>query len=279
MNIVALHKKTAFFLDSEKSPRFSRKVEDKALNSAINDIVLDRYDNMRKSQKQYAFQTSQRLRDELYTIVQEKTGLTPTDNVLSVTSMTDYWLLLALEVSISGTTINTIPLTYDERNVIENDPFTRPSIVYPERVYRIESSAGIEIIFGDTGTLVSGHSWYLKKPVKVLIGTEVSNGVTQIQPGTSILAWSDSVLTVYIGGIVAYTVNLAEEEEYANPAGTSVDYIKVTSGICYINYTDTDMPEMLHEEISRKAAAILSGNVENYNRERSLEVDIKNTEQ
>jgi hypothetical protein len=45
-----------------------------------------------------------------------------------------------------------------------------------------------------------------------------------------------------------------------------------------MNYTNTDLPDMLHEEIARKAASILSGNVENYNREKSLENNIDNNQ-
>lgn len=278
MNIVALHYKVAFFLDAEKSPRFSRKAEDKAINSAINDIVLDRYNNIRQKQKEYAFQTSQRLRDELYTIVEEDDALVATGDILSIASMTDYYLLLSLEVDISGRTINTIPLTYDEKNIIEINPFLRPSITYPERVYRIESAEGIKIIFGDTGTLVSGHSWFLKKPAKVSIGTEVSDTVTHILSAVKVIAYVDTTLNLHsiTGGVIS-SVDLLEEEEYTI-GGDPVKYARLVSGIVFITPTETDLPEILHEEIARKAAAILSGNVENYNREQSLERDIRNTE-
>lgn len=278
MNIVALHYKVAFFLDAEKSPRFKVKSIDKAINSAINDIVLDRYNNIRQKQKEYAFQTSQRLRDELYTIVQQETGLTAVNNVISLASITDYWLLLALEVTISGKVINTIPLTYDEKNIIEIDPFVRPSIMYPERVYRIESANGIEIIFGDVGTLATGHAYYIKKPAKISIGTEVSNGSTTFQNGEKIIAYVDSTVTIYNYLIHVEDVDLLEEEEYTIPVGPGYTAF-VVSGIVYKNYVDTDLPDMLHEEIARKAAAILSGNVENYNKAKSLENDIKNTDQ
>lgn len=280
MNIVALQYKSVFYLDSEKSPRFKKKAIDKAINSAISDIVLDRYDNIRKSQKEYAFQTAQRLRDELYSIVKEASDLTVVNDIIALTQITDYWLLLAMRVDISGITINTIPLTYDELNIVEINPFIRPSIVYPERVYRIESSEGVKIVFGDTGSLVSGHAYYLMKPAKVNIGTEINSSATNILPGTKIIAYVDSVLHIFSEGSASpHEYTLLEEEEYENPSGTNVDYIQIHSGICFINYTDTDLPDMLHEEIARKAAAILSGNVENYNRESSLEKDIRNNDQ
>jgi hypothetical protein len=279
MNIVALQYKSMFFLDSEKSPRFKKKAIDKAINSAINDIVLDRYDNIRKKQKEYAFQTAQRLRDELYSIVKEAPALTVASDIIALTQITDYWLLLAMRVDISGKVINTIPLTYDELNIVEIDPFVRPSIVYPERVYRIESSEGVKIVFGDTGSLVSGHAYYLMKPAKVNIGTEISDTVTEILSETKIIAYVDSAYDLYaVGGGIIGSGTLAEEEEFTVPVDP-VKYIKLTSGIVFKDYTDTDLPDMLHEEIARKAAAILSGNVENYNREKSLEKDIHNNDQ
>ena len=278
MNPVALHYKTSFFLDSERTPRFKKKTVDKAINSAINDIILDRYNNIRQKQKEYAFQTSQRLRDELYTLVEEYTDLPViSGNRISLQPVTDYWLLLAMSANISGKVINTIPVTYDEYNVLELDPFVRPSIVYPERVYRIESSSGVKIIFGDTGALASADMFYIKKPAKVAIGTEVSTQNTELTLNEKVIAYVDSVIRVKDStGEVVEDVALTEEEEYI-PSQSAYTYT-LFSGIVYKDFTECDLPDILHEEICRKAAAILSGNVENYNRENSLEKNIKNTE-
>jgi hypothetical protein len=117
------------------------------------------------------------------------------------------------------------------------------------------------------------------KPAKVNIGTEISDTVTEILSETKIIAYVDSAYDLYaVGGGIIGSGTLAEEEEFTVPVDP-VKYIKLTSGIVFKDYTDTDLPDMLHEEIARKAAAILSGNVENYNREKSLEKDIHNNDQ
>lgn len=273
MNIVELHLKANFFMDSEKSPRFKKLQVDKAINSAISDIVLDRYDNIRKDKKEYNFQSSQRLRDELYTIVKRDNTVSISDDFVKVLTVTDYWLLLSLKASISGSWIDATPITYDERNIIEQDPFTRPSLTYPERIYRIESSEGVEIVYGDTGVLIAADMYYIQKPVKVNIGTEVSMPGTAIAGGTSVISYIDGTVLTQDGS--GDTVTLNEGEKITlKPAN---DWT-LTSGIVFKDFVETDIPEMLHEEIARKAASILSGNVENYNRWKTLNEDIKNTE-
>jgi len=277
MNIVQLQAKTMFFLDGERSPRFKTSQVDKALNTAINDILLDRYNNIHKTgkEKEYAFQTSQRLRDELYTLVRyvSSLGVTQPDLVPSAGFPTDYMFMLILEAIISGQTINTIPITYDELNVIELNPYFRPSITWPQRIYRIESNDGAKIKFGDRGMLTSANMYYIAKPAKVSIGTEESTGTVTFYAGTSVIAYVDSVLNLYnAAGVLIGTYDLAEEEKYTVAGG--VDHVILSSGIVYYNFTECDLPEALHEEICRKAAKILSGNVENYNREKSLESDL-----
>ena len=280
MNIVQQHFKTKFYLDSERSPRFQVTQVDKALNSAITDIVLDRYHNIRQEQRKYAFQTSQRLRDELYTLVQKVDDLQAQGDILLASHFPDdYMLALIVIANISGQSIHTVPITYDEFSVIELDPFSRPSLTWPQRVYRIESAEGIKIIFGDIGSLVDGTMYYVKKPATVSIGTEVSNGGTTLYPGTSIIAYVDTNLIMYrqSGGTFNYTLKEGEILLIGSVGGEA--YGIVDTGIVFTDYVNCDLPEILHEEVCRKAAQILSGNVENYNREASLIKDIKNTEQ
>lgn len=280
MNIVELHYKTVFFLDSVNSPRFTLSKKDEAINSAIMDIVLDRYDNIRAQQKQYAFQTSQRLRDELYTIVKHPAVIVASGGIIPKTSFpSDYMLLLSMKANVSGQWINTIPATYDEVNVLELNPFTHPSIIYPERIYRIENSEGVEVIFGDVGALVSGDINYMAKPVTVSIGTEVGiNEWVYLSDSPSVIAYVDSTVQLILsGGPVWPPIPIKKNEEYIIGTNSEVSITLIT-GILFKDYTNTDLPVMLHEEMSRKAAQILSGNVENYNRSQALEQDIKNTE-
>lgn len=280
MNIVQMHFKTEFFLDSVRSPRFNIDKMDNAINSAINDIVLDRYHNIRAQPKEYAFQTSQRLRDELSRLVKKATVSASGGILPSASFPADYMLLLSLKANISGQWINTIPVTYDELNVLEMNPYTNPSISPPERIYRIEDQLGLRVIFGDIGDLISGEMNYIAKPVTVSIGTEVSppsGAVTSISgAGVVIIAYVNSSLNwITPDGGASFTLKAGESYTIGTNSETSVS---LTSGIVFKNPTNTDLPELLHEEICRKAAKILSGNVENYDRDVALGNDIKNTE-
>lgn len=281
MNIVQVHNKTLFYLDSERSPRFNDQQVNKAINSAVMDIVNSRYENIKKPAKdrEYAFQTSQRLRDELYTLVRYSAGLTATSDTIPVAQFpADYMYLIILEANISGKSINTIPITYDEFNVIQQNPYFRPSISWPERVYRIESVDGIKVIWGDRGRLLNANVYYISKPLKVNIGTEVNDPFgTHFSKADDdeVIAFIPSVIRLYDESWV-FMEDLSLEEEELYVIGTnSESYSQLVSGIVYYNSINTDLPENLHEELCRTAAKILSGNVENYNREQSLEKDIK----
>lgn len=267
MNIVQIFIKTKSHLDSVRSPRFRNDKVDTAINTAIKDIVLERYDAIRDSEKQSGFQTSQRLRDELYTIVHPYTisTLTPqSDSTLVPKSQfpTDYWLLLTMKATISGKIIPVIPLTYDEWNVIELNPFSRPSIDYPEKVYRNEHADGVEVKFGPTGTMTEAKIYYLSEPVTATIGTEQSSGIVP-SPIRSILCYMQG--TVTLNG----TSNiLGPGQELVIPVGSTAI---IQSGVFVWNYVNTDLPSLLHEEISKRAASILSGTVENYDRVTDLD--------
>lgn len=274
MNIVQMHHKTVFFLDSVNSPRFTNHKKDEAINTAILDIVLDRYNNIREKEKQYAFQTSQRLRDELYTIVKHPSYINASGGIIPKTGFpSDYMLLLAMKADISGQWINTIPVTYDEYNMLELNPYTFPSIDYPERIYRIENSEGLEVMFGEQGQLIRADIFYMAKPAVIDIGTEVIIGESVAVAEGSVIAYTD--VTMRTGPAITL-LTLKKGEKYV--VGTnSEQFITLDSGVLYKSSIDCDLPEMLHDEVCRKAADILSGNVENYNRSQALKQDVENT--
>ena len=270
MNIVQIHHKSKFYLDSVRSPRFPHATVNQAINTAIHTIVNDRYDAIRKADREGTFQVSQRLRDEIYTLVYPGT-VTPvlgTKRFDIKTAYPDYWLLASMKVTISGKEINTIPLTYDEQNVIENNPFARPSIEYPERIYRIEAYDGVTINHGALGNLTAGNIYYIKEPVLVNLGTVNSSGT--FSNGDQIICYMDGQIGYYDGGGNLYnTVTLLEGEELTidTPGG----YAGILTGIYVTGFTNCDLPSMLHEEICKEAAKVLSGTVENYDRVKDLD--------
>lgn len=269
MNIVQIHQKSKFYLDSVRSPRFPHSTVDKAVNTAINTIVNDRYDAIRRAEKDGSFQVSQRLRDEIYTLVYPGT-VTPvagTKRFDIKAVYKTYWLLASMKVNISGKEINTIPLTYDELNVIEVNPFSRPSIDYPERVYRIEAYDGVTVDFGPIGNLNSASIYFIKEPVTVELGTVLEAGV--IENSTMIICYMDGQIDYKDeNGNVTESHFLKEGEELTiyTPGG----YAEIVSGIYVKDYVNSDLPTMLHEEICKEAAKVLSGTVENYDRVKDL---------
>jgi hypothetical protein len=69
-------------------------------------------------------------------------------------------------------------------------------------------------------------------------------------------------------------VTLKPGEEFSIPSGSSY---QINSGVYYRDYVNTDLPTLLHAEVARRAASILSGTVENYDRvtdiDRRVETD------
>ena len=47
MNLPEMHDRVDFWADTVKSPRYTRKQRDAALNIAIDSFVKDRYDNIK----------------------------------------------------------------------------------------------------------------------------------------------------------------------------------------------------------------------------------------
>ncbi len=280
MNIIQILIRTKSHLDTIRSPRFRDDKIENALNSSIKFIVLNRYEDIKKNEKDKNFQGSQKIRDELYTLVKTfevSSGFTVSasgDTLVPVSMFpSNYWLMAGGSVNISGNPYQLVPLTYDERAVIEKNPFTRPSIDYPAEVYRIESSEGVEVIFGSTGTVMSGLFYYMSEPVTISLGEEISSGT--IPTGKTIICYMEGVINElgaitdsqdpnYDGSYLRIT--LKPGEEY-----TTIKQMTIASGIFYQDFVETDLPSILHEEVATRAASELSGNVENYQRVQELD--------
>jgi hypothetical protein len=273
MNIIQIHNKIRVLLDNEDSPRHRPKNIDEIINTAIALIVDDRYDNEKqeKGQKKYSFQSSAKLRDQLYTLV-KKSGwiVAEGDTIPSTGYPSDFNYLIGPNVDVSGIETHALPLAYDEESTIHLDPKRRPSIIYPPRVYYIEYQSGLRIIWGAQGALIRAQLYYLKKPAVVSYGVEIPVDETLVQ-GAQIIGVTDSV--VYKRLVASpedfTTVSIASGETYAVP----VDVLYVftfQSGISVKNAVNCDLPNNMHEEVSRRAAALISGTVENYNKKNDL---------
>lgn len=258
MNIIQLHQRVKFWLDHKFSPRFRLSDYDDAINVAILDIVKDRIGNVKQLGKPYSIQSSQVLREELYTLIKMSPNLyTPTQIASSVGYLENYppdhYLLLNLFATINGKEYVCYPTNNNEYDQLIKDPFKRARLSYPDKVYNIESSDGQKIIWGESAILNEIKMQYLSKPVEVSSGVEIKSGAV-IPIGTQLISTSDKTvhLNVTYPTGVAFTVQSSASS--------------LTSGSAVYNYVNQNTAIMLEEEIAKASAAILNKITEDYNK-------------
>lgn len=261
MNIIQQHERTRFYMDQVRSPRYLPETLNEALNVATLSIINDRYDNIKKMRraKNYSFQAVQRVRDELYTIVKNSGAIVAAGNYLPIASYpTDYKYMLQSWATIDGTEYRCSPTSYDEDL---DYAFKRPQISEPERVYWIESNLGVEILFGDSGTLASGRFWYISIPATVAHG--IIRTAAYVYPAnTTAICYTSTCVINAVTYTIGQTITVLAAQTLT--AGQAVD-----------GYTNSDLPDTLHDEICRRAAEQLSGTAENYNKMQVLDRNVE----
>lgn len=244
MNIVQLHERVRFWVDSVASTRFEVSDINNALNSAIESKILETYDQVRPMNRSDSFQRTQRCRDILGPIVkkaiQSTTGFTIANNHISITTTSDYNILLALSVTFGTQQVECIPQTYDRKNRAWRNPFRVPRITPSPLVYYIEVDNGIDILHVYTSNPTVFELYYLKKPALIAWGTERATGYNFVI-GNKVYAVED---TVYNG------VTYVPGDEITIVAGV----LQITSGLVIFGYTDCELRSLVHEEIARRAA-------------------------
>ena len=240
-------------IDRVKSHSFPDNRYYEAINQAQKIIIDDRVEPL-KVKKDYSVQSTERLRNELRSLVRPTVTATIISDTVSYP--TDFYYLLLMQNTVNGVKAACKPLTYNEKGVLLRNPFKRP--VSDETYYNENNSSWrISLPVGAAFTLCELD--YIKKPAVVSIGNE-NNKIEDT--GTLVIG---SSYTVY--DEAEHNGNTYYEGSSfvaANPVLTSGTVI-LTSLI-----TDSDMPEYLHEEITRLAAAIMEGTVENYNKKQVL---------
>lgn len=169
MDISSMHTRVLQWLDTVGFGRFDPEDIDAALNTAIGNTVDDLFSPLDPKQLENSFQTRQRIKDSLYTLIKKSPAITVVSGIIPITSITDYRYCIDLFVTISGVEYISSPLAYNEyETVLLLDPFSKPTLQYPSLVYRLDVANGFEIKFGNIGTLQSGRFLYLKNPATVL---------------------------------------------------------------------------------------------------------------
>jgi hypothetical protein len=259
MNIIQLHQKVKFIIDHKFSPRFRLSDYDDAINTCIGQIVKDRIGNIKQPGKPYSLQSSELLRDELYTLVKNSSPLAVNGNKVPITIggnqnyPADFYTLINLKVNISGQEYVCYPTTYHEADTNRKDPFKRATTNYPDKVYNIEDATGQTIDWGLKGTLISASMQYLSQPVKVNSGIVIKIG-DLLPLGTQVISTSDA--TKYDG--ITYKTGVLFTFTNAT--------IGLSSGSAVYNWVDHNLAVTLEEEVAMAAASLLSKTTEDWNK-------------
>ena len=248
MNIVQLHERVRFWVDTVASARFESEDIDNGLNIAIENKVRESYDSNRPMNNSDTFQRVQRLRDELGPLVKKLTngsGLTiirvGTKNRIEVSnSIEDYGWMLSLQITdVNGVEHPVYPLSYNRKNVISKSTYRRPRTVPNVKAYYIEEAGKINI--HDTiGVLSDAEIYYLAIPKTVNYGIEYTS------------------TKAFVAGNVLYAVTPTVYNGVTYKIGGKITVVNgitsITSGTVVFDYVETELTATVHEEISRRAA-------------------------
>lgn len=247
MNIVQLHERTRFWIDSVASTRFESQDIDNALNIAIDSKILETYDQNRPMNRSDSFQRTQRCRDILGTIVTKAVNNSPAGFVLNtgtstitIATTTNYQYLVSLGIKIGSTVYECLPLTYDRKNVLYKNPFRRPRMTPSVRMYYNELDGNIVITHAYTSALTDFELYYIKTPAIVNYGIEYTSSHT-FSAGNVVIAVEE---TVYFG--TTYKIG--------DKITIDGSHFTITSGLVVYSYTECDLRSFAHEEIARRAA-------------------------
>lgn len=253
MNIIQLMDMAGFLNDRQRSARFEDDQYMKAINSAIGLILEDRLFNI-KTQKSYSFESVQRVRDELYTLIPPTVVSVPVENVVS--TPTDYNYYLRLVCTIDG--VNTIAraTSYNEYPLLNSNPFEKPKTTRP---YFDQNSLGFNVVFGNSGNFTSAALDYVKNPAIVTIGKETD----KIEAGTT--------LTIGISYIV-YEEAVSNGITYVAGDIFTATVVTLDSGVVIPTsvIVNCDFPVKLHQEVARQSSAIMNSSVSDYDAKQSL---------
>jgi hypothetical protein len=264
MNIVELHERVRFWTDIVQSARFESSDIDNAINTAMNDIVEQKYYSSKKG-KGDSFQKTQKIRDELRTLAKPfDTGIpgayftnyTGYSVVMAAGYPTDYKYLLCIAIYDGTTQYNCWPITYDRINSFPLNPFRRVRINMFPKAYYNEGQEGIRIYHAIT-TPSKVVYYYLAQAVQWKYGLEYTFSHT-FTAGQQFIVTSESA--VYNG--VTYL--------RGTKVTVAVPVLSITSGTVVYGYTESDINSNLHEAIARQAAVNLMITIQKFDQAKAI---------
>lgn len=229
---------------------------DNFINVAIDAVVKDRYDNIKKNRR-YSFDVFSRIKAELYTIVRRSASLNNALNGRNYIAVlpTDYLYEAGVEIVYDdGTRRFSENLSFNEMPSVSENSLKRPTKEYPGHLFH---SGGMEVQIGGDGVISLVLLDYLVQPHRVSSGVEITNATA-----TTI------GLNYYVntGSITMNTVVYTRGQVFI------ADDVVFTGSGTLISYVDTDLPVALHEEICKVAAGLLMESVNNFSKGQALAI-------
>lgn len=261
LNAIQMKEQIAELVDRVKSARYDDFQYDNAINRAIEMTINDRIAPIRLK-RTYSFQTFQRIRDELYTLIPAPaTGTTSSD---LVPFPANYYMYILLWQTINSIKQYCRPISYNEEGPLVDNPFKIPSAVKP---YFNEYSAGIRVLHNSEGTMGSYELWYIKKPDVVTVGRDrdkVTSGT--LTNGTLYYIYDQILLSTAISGKTIY---------YPGETVTGDGVAALSSGTLIPSsaITNCNLPGNLHQEIVERAAANMVGSTDQFVKKQVLDTD------
>jgi hypothetical protein len=255
-NIIQMHDDINRQIDFVNNPRFPSRDYDRAINLSIEEFVNDRYDNV-KVVKGYSFDSVQRVKDELRTLVTTST-IVPVSDIVAIPAT--YKHFLQMLVTLDGIQTAVKSVSFDEISGYLNNTYTKPDADSPVIT---EDENGFKVYHGSS-TLTSSDLTFLKTPAEVTSGLERQ----KISAGSGVLTAAATYIVI-VDGTTHNSTSYERGETFA-AANTNLTTGKV---VLRTNTIDTDLPDTAHKEIVNRAAAIMEGWIDEFGSKQSLEFD------
>lgn len=238
--------------------RYSDRAVIDSINEAIEMIITKRIEPI-KTGERYSVQYTQRLRDELSALIPEpaEDGLED-DNIAIYPE--DYKYLLSLWVSAESIWYICKPTSYNQEGELDKDPFAAPS---GEQIYFTEFETGFRIIFGDDIVPSDFRMYYIKNPTIVTFGYERDKKIAG--------ATLTNAVVYYVYEEAVYGGNTYYAGETITGTGAALTSGTVVPASVVQN---SELSSALQDEVCNLAAAILSGQIDDYNKKQSLSNDV-----
>jgi hypothetical protein len=243
-------------LNAQRSQRWTI-VEDiiPALNTATRQYIQDLYDDVKKSNRPYSFESFQRIKSSLRTIVERRKPLVLVKNIATLPD--DYWYDIGLLVKLTNLIEQpSTSLTFNEEKPAIINFLDRPS---ETDIRHMEYRNNIEIKYGGgLNGVQAAYLDYIRQPKYLTAVPFVSGSLLLagqkywIEEGTL----NDGTTTFTEGSVF---------NAVASVVATSTDSVYAIS--------DIEMPVNTLDEIAAIAARYLTGNSGDYERKNNADYE------